>query len=162
MRRPTVGWCANWCARGHDVLFLERDMPWYAEHRDLPQPPYGETHFISSLDDLRTRFGGEVREADGVIVGSFVPEGVAVGEWVTNIAAGVSDVLRYRHAGDPGKAGGGRVRLPVARTDPALRALPFVHWRADPGDARKCSTARRWRGRYIAPLTRSCITRSRQ
>ena len=23
-------------ARGHDVLFLERDVPWYAEARDLP------------------------------------------------------------------------------------------------------------------------------
>ena len=23
-------------ARGHDVLFLERDQPWYAEHRDMP------------------------------------------------------------------------------------------------------------------------------
>jgi len=27
-------------AAGHDVLFLERDQPWYASHRDLPVPPY--------------------------------------------------------------------------------------------------------------------------
>ena len=27
--------------RGHEVLFCERDVPWYAAHRDLPQPPYG-------------------------------------------------------------------------------------------------------------------------
>ena len=25
--------------RGHRVLFLERDVPWYAENRDLPHPP---------------------------------------------------------------------------------------------------------------------------
>ena len=30
-------------ARGHDVLFLERDVPWYAANRDLPPPPYGRT-----------------------------------------------------------------------------------------------------------------------
>ena len=24
--------------RGHRVLFLERNMPWYAENRDLPNP----------------------------------------------------------------------------------------------------------------------------
>src|SRR5437868_11017679 len=27
-------------ARGHRVLFLERDQPWYAANRDLPKPPY--------------------------------------------------------------------------------------------------------------------------
>jgi spore maturation protein CgeB len=26
--------------RGHDVLFLERDVPWYAAQRDLPDPPW--------------------------------------------------------------------------------------------------------------------------
>ena len=28
--------------RGHRVLFLERDASWYAGHRDLPRPPYGQ------------------------------------------------------------------------------------------------------------------------
>jgi spore maturation protein CgeB len=45
-------------ARGHDVLFLERDKPWYAQHRDLPCPPYGRTELYDSLDDLRRRFHG--------------------------------------------------------------------------------------------------------
>jgi hypothetical protein len=27
-------------ARGHDVLFLERDVPWYAAHRDLTDPDF--------------------------------------------------------------------------------------------------------------------------
>ncbi len=74
--------------RGHDVLFLERDQPWYADHRDLPRPPYGATYLYGSLDELRDRFGSEVRAADGVIVGSYVPEGIAVGEWVTRHAGG--------------------------------------------------------------------------
>jgi hypothetical protein len=28
-------------ARGHDVLFLERDQPWYAGNRDMPHPRTG-------------------------------------------------------------------------------------------------------------------------
>ena len=76
--------------RGHEVLFLERDQPWYAENRDLPQPPFAETQLYQSVRELQTRFGGEIREADCVIVGSFVPEGVAVGEWVTQHARGVT------------------------------------------------------------------------
>ena len=76
-------------ARGHDVLFLERDVPWYASHRDLPNPPYGRTKLYRDLGDLQ-RFENEVREADAVVVGSYVPEGVAVGAWVLNIAEGLT------------------------------------------------------------------------
>lgn len=37
-------------ALGHDVLFLERDVPWYAANRDLPSGPYGRTQLYSSLN----------------------------------------------------------------------------------------------------------------
>jgi spore maturation protein CgeB len=77
-------------ASGHEVLFLERDQPWYAGNRDLPNPPYGETHLYKSVGELKTRFAGEVRDADCVIVGSYVPDGIAVGAWVTGQARGVT------------------------------------------------------------------------
>ena len=76
--------------RGHEVLFLERDQPWYAGNRDLPAPPFGKTRLYDSLEELQSRFDNAVREADSVIVGSFVPEGAAVGDWVTQIASGVT------------------------------------------------------------------------
>lgn len=76
--------------RGHDVLFLERDSPWYAKNRDLRKPPYGSTHLYRCLDCLEEDFREEVEEADAVIVGSYVPEGVAVGKWVQNTAKGVT------------------------------------------------------------------------
>ena len=77
-------------ARGHDVLFLERDVPWYAEHRDLPEPPYGRTVLYRSLGQLRAEHGGAVHDADLVVVGSFVPDGVEVGRWVQQTATGVT------------------------------------------------------------------------
>ncbi|MDB4968998.1 MAG: hypothetical protein JWN44_4687 [Myxococcales bacterium] len=76
--------------RGHDVLFLERDAPWYAQNRDLPAPPFCRTELYGSLDELRARFAAEVRDADVVIVGSYVPDGCAVGEWVLATARGIS------------------------------------------------------------------------
>ena len=76
-------------AQGHDVLFLERDAPWYAENRDLPHPPWGRTVIYRSLPELQERFIMEVRDADAVIVGSYVPEGIAVGQWVQRTARGV-------------------------------------------------------------------------
>jgi len=77
-------------ARGHDVLFLERDVPWYAEARDLPTPPYGRTELYTSLDDLQDRFSSSIQRADVVMVGSYVPDGVAIGTWVTQTARGVT------------------------------------------------------------------------
>jgi spore maturation protein CgeB len=77
-------------ARGHEVLFLERDMPWYAANRDLRSLSDSRIELYSSLQELKGRFAGEVRHADVVMVGSYVPEGVAVGEWVTATARGIT------------------------------------------------------------------------
>lgn len=77
-------------ARGHEVMFLERDVPWYAENRDLPDPPYGRTELYYDLDDLAARFTGAIARADLVIVGSYVPEGIAAGEWVLESARGLT------------------------------------------------------------------------
>ena len=71
--------------RGHDVLFLERDQPWYAGNRDLPRPPYGQTALYDSLDAL-DGWASEIAAADLVIVGSFVPDGAAVGAYVQSQA----------------------------------------------------------------------------
>jgi spore maturation protein CgeB len=76
--------------RGHDVLFLERDVEWYASNRDMPRPRQGRVALYRDLAELKRRFAGAVSEADLVIVGSYVPEGVEVGEWVTRIARGVT------------------------------------------------------------------------
>ena len=77
-------------ARGHRVLFLERDADWYAANRDLPKPKYCRVALYSSLKQLRDRFTTAVKNADLVMVGSYVEEGIAIGEWVTRIAQGVT------------------------------------------------------------------------
>jgi spore maturation protein CgeB len=78
------------CALGHEVLFLERNTEWYASNRDLPNPPYGRTELYSSLKELKQRFGAEISQADFVIVGSYVAEGIEIGEWVTRVAEGAT------------------------------------------------------------------------
>ena len=76
-------------ARGHDVLFLERDKPWYARHRDLPDPPYGTTRLYDSVDALESRWGSAIAAADLVVVGSYVPDGIAVARLAQRLARGV-------------------------------------------------------------------------
>jgi spore maturation protein CgeB len=74
--------------RGHRVLFLERDVPWYASARDLERPDFCAVELYRSLDELDGRFAARVRQADLVIQGSFVPDGIAVGEWMLATARG--------------------------------------------------------------------------
>jgi spore maturation protein CgeB len=74
-------------ARGHEVTFLERDVPWYAPHRDLPDPDWCRLHLYRDPADLE-RWRGEVARADAAIVGSYVPDGVAVGRWAQATAGG--------------------------------------------------------------------------
>lgn len=74
-------------ARGHEVLFLERDVPWYAAHRDCPAPDWCDLRFYRSLDELEP-MAGEISAADAVIVGSYVPDGVAMGRFAQAHARG--------------------------------------------------------------------------
>lgn len=74
--------------RGHDVLFLERDVPWYASNRDMPIPPFARLGLYNELKQLSQLYVDDVRGADLVIVGSYVPEGVEVGDWVIQVARG--------------------------------------------------------------------------
>lgn len=70
--------------RGHKITFLERDVPWYAENREFDHQPYCGIGLYDNLDDLRDRFSAILTGADAVIVGSYVPEGIAVGRWITS------------------------------------------------------------------------------
>jgi spore maturation protein CgeB len=74
--------------RGHRVLFLERDVPWYSGNRDF-EPDFCDFALYSDLTDL-TRWRKEIAAADAVIIGSFVPEGVRVGRWVQATATGLT------------------------------------------------------------------------
>jgi spore maturation protein CgeB len=77
-------------ARGHKVLFLERDVPWYSgAHRDLPDPTFCELAFYKDLAGLEV-WKDRIAAADAVIVGSYVPDGVAAGRWVQHTACGIT------------------------------------------------------------------------
>jgi len=76
--------------RGHQVLFLERDVPWYAAARDLADPPYGFTALYGSLGELKKKFSTAIRQADVVIVGSYVPDGIEIGQWVIDTRGGIA------------------------------------------------------------------------
>lgn len=76
-------------AQGHDVYFLEHNKPWYSNNRDFDTSEDYNLIFYQSVSELKHQHAKLVQSADMVIVGSYVPEGVAVSQWVMRQAEGV-------------------------------------------------------------------------
>ena len=64
-------------ARGHKVVFFERDLEWYASNRDMPEPPFCRVQIYERWQDICPLLRRELADADVAIVGSYFPDGVA-------------------------------------------------------------------------------------
>jgi spore maturation protein CgeB len=78
------------CRRGHEVLFLECDKPWYREHRDLRRARFGTVRLYKDLSQLHRRWRADIAEADIVILGSYVPDGIAAAKLIQETARSVT------------------------------------------------------------------------
>lgn len=70
---------------GHSVHFLERNLPWYAENRDLPAPPYCKVGLYDDLESLKEKYRETMLEADLVVIGSYVPQGAELAQWILEL-----------------------------------------------------------------------------
>jgi spore maturation protein CgeB len=63
-------------ARGHEVVFFEKDLEWYASNRDLPDPPFCEMLVFQNWDTILSRARRELKDCDVAMVGSYFPDGI--------------------------------------------------------------------------------------
>src|SRR3954464_2847544 len=63
--------------RGHDIVFSEKDLEWYASNRDLPEPSFCRLRLYDSWSTILTEVKEELASADVGLVGSYCPDGVA-------------------------------------------------------------------------------------
>ena len=63
--------------RGHDIVFYEKNMEWYASNRDLPHPSYCRLRLYENWSDIRAEARRELGDADIGLVGSYFPDGIA-------------------------------------------------------------------------------------
>jgi spore maturation protein CgeB len=81
-------------ARGHAVTFYEWDAPWYGgSHRDLADPEYCDLILYPDWEGVAPSAIAAAREADAVIVGSYVKEGARVIDEL--VGAGVEPLFFY-------------------------------------------------------------------
>jgi spore maturation protein CgeB len=84
-------WRALWRAlarRGHRIVFFERDVPYYAAHRDLTELPGGELWLYPTWEQVVELARRHLADADVAMVTSYCPDGVAAAELVLSAAPG--------------------------------------------------------------------------
>jgi spore maturation protein CgeB len=82
------GLCRSLARFGHRVLFFERDVPYYASHRDLDQlPGGGELVLYSEWADVLARARRHLADTDVAMVTSYCPDGIAATELVLDSPA---------------------------------------------------------------------------
>ena len=69
-------------ARGHHIVFFERDVPYYAAHRDLHELPGGKLILYPDWGDALAAARHELSDADAAMVTSYCPDGIAASEFV--------------------------------------------------------------------------------
>jgi spore maturation protein CgeB len=70
------GLCKNLVQAGHNIVFYERDVPYYAGTRDLFELPGGRIEFFTFWDDVLPKARADLQDADAAIVTSYCPDGL--------------------------------------------------------------------------------------
>ena len=66
------GLCRALAAKGHRVVFYERDVPYYAGNRDLTEIPGGELILYAEWGEIRRHAQRDLLDADVAMVTSCV------------------------------------------------------------------------------------------
>jgi spore maturation protein CgeB len=72
---------------GHSITFFERDLPFYAPHRDVFEVPGGQLRLYHDWEDALPQARGALAECDVAMVTSYCPDGIAAGELVASSRA---------------------------------------------------------------------------
>jgi spore maturation protein CgeB len=83
------GLCRALAQRGHRVVFFERDVPYYAEHRDLADWRDGELRLFSNFNQVRYLARKHLADADVAIVTSYCPDALVATDLVLASRAGL-------------------------------------------------------------------------
>ena len=76
--------------RGHTVTFYERDVPYYANTRDLWElPAAGRLRLYKNLDEVRAEARRDLDDADLALCTSYCPDGPAACDLILESKAGV-------------------------------------------------------------------------
>ena len=74
--------CQALHARGHKIVFFEKNVEWYESNRDLPAPPFCTVKLYEDWKEALSQMRAELRDADVAVLGSYFPDGIAAAELI--------------------------------------------------------------------------------
>jgi spore maturation protein CgeB len=63
-------------ARGHRLHFVEKDVEWYRNNRDLPSPDFCSVTLYDDWNEDSSRLKTLARDADAIVIGSYFPDAI--------------------------------------------------------------------------------------
>jgi spore maturation protein CgeB len=81
------GLCNALARQGHEVSFFEKDVPYYANHRDLNSPDNYQLVLYPAWAEVNARAKTAVSESDVAVVTSYCPDAVAACDTVLDSQA---------------------------------------------------------------------------
>ena len=87
------GLIAALARRGHDVVFFERDVPYYAAHRDFTAFPGAQLVLYADWAPVRARAWRHVAQSDVALITSYCPDANAAASLIFDAAPGALHVF---------------------------------------------------------------------
>jgi spore maturation protein CgeB len=80
--------CRALARHGHEVQFFEKDVPYYAQHRDVSQPPGCRLHLYETWADVEAYARRALAEADVGMITSYCPDARLAWRLLLDVDAG--------------------------------------------------------------------------
>ena len=84
------GLCRALAGRGHKVFFFEKDVPYYANHRDFRGIQGVELYLYDDFDNILAIARGHLGDADVGMVTSYCPDALAASEMIFSSSVALS------------------------------------------------------------------------
>ena len=66
--------------RGHRIHFIEKDVEWYRNNRDMPEPSFGTVKLYERWERDSTSMLAASADADVIVIGSYFPDAIRAAE----------------------------------------------------------------------------------
>jgi spore maturation protein CgeB len=76
------GLCNALARQGHEITFFEKDVPYYANHRDLLRPEHYKLVLYPEWKEVKSSATEAVSESDVAVVTSYCPDAIAASDLV--------------------------------------------------------------------------------
>jgi spore maturation protein CgeB len=85
--------CKALARRGHQIHFIEKNLEWFRDNRDMPHPEFCTVHLYVDWQESGRKLVRLSKDADAIVVGSYFPDALQATEAL--VEAGCGPLIFY-------------------------------------------------------------------